>query len=283
LLLISSEIRFVSTNGEQPTPNNSEDFTEGDDLGRGSFVFFNQASMFCGPETGYDTLEAARESGLEGTSNYLQTAQQAFTNATKYFSISNLWIEQALSLYWKFFVNFEIVTVEDRNSLSIYHLDSHLRLYTYHSDRNNLSRYHWDKHSFSTYHLDKTSLSIYHLGKQSLSIYHLGKQSLSIYHLDKSRTQTYHLDENSSSSYHLVKKSLSTYHLDRSSFSMYHFGEKSLSIYHLDKSSIQTYHLDKNTYHLGRKSVSTCHLDWSSPSTYHLDKICSSMYHSESI
>jgi hypothetical protein len=74
----TTDIRFVSTNGEQPTPLNSHDFTEKNDGGRGSLVFFNQASMFQGPETGYDSLETARVNGHDGISDYGAIADQAF-------------------------------------------------------------------------------------------------------------------------------------------------------------------------------------------------------------
>jgi len=64
---------------------NSVDFTNENNMGRGSFVYFNQASMFTGPETGYDTLAAARASGLSGKADFKRTAQQAFTDMTHFF------------------------------------------------------------------------------------------------------------------------------------------------------------------------------------------------------
>ncbi|KAF9000561.1 hypothetical protein BDZ89DRAFT_1121642 [Hymenopellis radicata] len=74
-------IKIVTTkNGEKPTPENSkpldqqplerpenvseEDWAAGN--GRGSVVWFNQASMFQTAETGYDTLTLAREAGHTG-------------------------------------------------------------------------------------------------------------------------------------------------------------------------------------------------------------------------
>jgi hypothetical protein len=41
-------------------------------------VFFNQASMYSASETGYGSLQAAREAGASTTSNYYGTAQEAF-------------------------------------------------------------------------------------------------------------------------------------------------------------------------------------------------------------
>jgi hypothetical protein len=77
----------VSTNGEYPTPSNSEDITGHDDQGRGSFVFFNQASMFQGPETGHDTLKEARAHGHSGKSDAQKTAQEAFSDSSAFFPL----------------------------------------------------------------------------------------------------------------------------------------------------------------------------------------------------
>jgi hypothetical protein len=83
------DICFVSTDGEIPTLDNSEDFTDGDDQGRGSFVFYNQASMFQGPETNFDTLKKAKAHGHCGRSNAQQTAQEAFSDMTRYFHVND--------------------------------------------------------------------------------------------------------------------------------------------------------------------------------------------------
>ena len=82
------DIYFVSTDGDWPTPENSSDFTERESLGRGSLVFYNQASMFHGPETEFDILNAAKQYGHSGTSNFSETAQKAFTDLVHFFSIS---------------------------------------------------------------------------------------------------------------------------------------------------------------------------------------------------
>lgn len=51
---------------------------EGDDQGRGSIVFFNQASMYAASETGHGTLASAKLAGKSGQSNHSITAQEAF-------------------------------------------------------------------------------------------------------------------------------------------------------------------------------------------------------------
>ena len=87
MLIQLSDIHFVSTNGEYPTPENSLDFTGQDNHGRGSLVFYNQATMFHGPETGYDTLAAARAHGHSGKSDAQMIAQEAFTDLAMYFPV----------------------------------------------------------------------------------------------------------------------------------------------------------------------------------------------------
>jgi hypothetical protein len=84
------DIHFVSTDGDIPTPDNSEDFTDGDDQGRGSFVFYNQASMFQGPETNFDTIKKAKAHGHCGTSDAQYTAQEAFSDMTRYFHVNSI-------------------------------------------------------------------------------------------------------------------------------------------------------------------------------------------------
>jgi hypothetical protein len=48
-------------------------------------VFFNEALMFQGPETGYDTLGEVQDKGHSGNLDYGKRAQQAFTAAGKFF------------------------------------------------------------------------------------------------------------------------------------------------------------------------------------------------------
>jgi hypothetical protein len=56
------DIEFVTTDGNiRPTPENSKPLEEGDHEGRGSVVFFNQASMYAASETGHGTIAAANQ------------------------------------------------------------------------------------------------------------------------------------------------------------------------------------------------------------------------------
>lgn len=73
------DIEFVVTdaNVTKPTKQNSKPLNDGS--GRGSFVYFNQASMFTAPETGYDTLWEAGEAGVSRRRDYGEDAAAAFT------------------------------------------------------------------------------------------------------------------------------------------------------------------------------------------------------------
>ncbi len=80
LLTTNPEIQFVTTEGNiLPTRENVRPVEEGDDIGRGSFVFFNQSTMRHGPETGFDTLKMAAASGHSVTGDYGSSAQEAFS------------------------------------------------------------------------------------------------------------------------------------------------------------------------------------------------------------
>jgi hypothetical protein len=75
----SPDIKFVTTDGtERPTRKTAKPLTEGDEHGRGSMVFFNQASMYAASETGCGTLGSAKLAGKTGQSDYRITAQEAF-------------------------------------------------------------------------------------------------------------------------------------------------------------------------------------------------------------
>ncbi|KAJ6579901.1 hypothetical protein B0H10DRAFT_2099303 [Mycena sp. CBHHK59/15] len=79
------DIKFVTTDIDaQPTPENTRPIQEGDREGRGSMVFFNQATMRTLPETGHDTLKEARHRGHSGTSDFTGTAQEIFSR-TEFF------------------------------------------------------------------------------------------------------------------------------------------------------------------------------------------------------
>ncbi|KAH6881232.1 hypothetical protein BKA70DRAFT_1446766 [Coprinopsis sp. MPI-PUGE-AT-0042] len=73
-----NQICLVTTNGEVPTPYNSTDITNTAAHGRGSLVFFSQASMFQASETGAYTVAEARSKGHSGTVNYSECIQTAF-------------------------------------------------------------------------------------------------------------------------------------------------------------------------------------------------------------
>ncbi|KAJ7037645.1 hypothetical protein C8F04DRAFT_952465, partial [Mycena alexandri] len=64
-----------------PTPENSHPVVPGDDTGRGSMVFFSQASMRHGPETGSHTLEMAINAGHSGSVDRNLTVREAFQRA----------------------------------------------------------------------------------------------------------------------------------------------------------------------------------------------------------
>lgn len=69
----------MATDGKQrPTPKNSRPIKEGDEQGRGSFVYFNQATMYQSSETGHATLNDAIKAGHSGKIDYGKSAQEAF-------------------------------------------------------------------------------------------------------------------------------------------------------------------------------------------------------------
>jgi len=75
-----ADIEFVITeDGSHPTLQNSKPVAvDGDECGRGSIVFFNEATMFYGPETGYSTLSEAREAQESGCVDFGHVAKEAF-------------------------------------------------------------------------------------------------------------------------------------------------------------------------------------------------------------
>lgn len=65
---------------ERPTKANSTPLEDSGD-GRGSFVFFNQASMYQSSETGYNTLkEAWIKKRHSGKTSYAGGLEQALSN-----------------------------------------------------------------------------------------------------------------------------------------------------------------------------------------------------------
>ncbi|KAF9031896.1 hypothetical protein BJ165DRAFT_1571761 [Panaeolus papilionaceus] len=76
-LIGSTELQVVVTaNGERPTRENSQSACE--ENGRGSVVFFNQATMYQSAETGFHTIEQAKKAGHSGKVDYGEVAQKAF-------------------------------------------------------------------------------------------------------------------------------------------------------------------------------------------------------------
>ncbi|KAF8891504.1 hypothetical protein CPB84DRAFT_1848987 [Gymnopilus junonius] len=73
------DIRFVLTDGEKPTPENSTPLGGEGDEGRGSLVFFNQASMYHGSEMGFNTLTEARNAGMSGSISSAEQVNLAFS------------------------------------------------------------------------------------------------------------------------------------------------------------------------------------------------------------
>jgi hypothetical protein len=63
----------------QPTEKNFRNVVPGDRKGRGSMVFFNQATMRTLAVTGHDSLNVAQANGQSRTSDWGESAQKAFT------------------------------------------------------------------------------------------------------------------------------------------------------------------------------------------------------------
>jgi hypothetical protein len=80
LTLELADFKFVTTDGqERPLPENSTPIEEGDDEGRGSLVYFNQASMYrCSEQDAEDAPLHADYSG---------SVQEAFLTVGKRISV----------------------------------------------------------------------------------------------------------------------------------------------------------------------------------------------------
>ncbi|KAF9471067.1 hypothetical protein BDN70DRAFT_901632 [Pholiota conissans] len=80
-----ADFKFVTTDGnERPTPQNSTPLEEGDDEGRGSLVYFNQASLYQSSELDHPTVAAAKASGLSGVVDFPSSVQEAFQKYSKF-------------------------------------------------------------------------------------------------------------------------------------------------------------------------------------------------------
>ena len=88
--LSCADIKFVTTEGEErPTPENSTPIRDGDEEGRGSLVYFNQASMYQSSETGCSTLkEAIRTQVHSGRLDKETTIQQAFSSLGEFIPLT---------------------------------------------------------------------------------------------------------------------------------------------------------------------------------------------------
>jgi hypothetical protein len=82
-------IKFVMMDGRQrPTPQSSRPIKEGDEFGRGSLVYFNQATMYQPSEIGHATIREAIEAGCSGKVDYGTSAQEAFTKYASLIPVS---------------------------------------------------------------------------------------------------------------------------------------------------------------------------------------------------
>jgi len=67
---------FVTTlNGEKPTPENSTPLDQSGD-GRGSLVFFNEASMFAS-ELNLQSLKEGKDMGMDTSKSFEEVANEA--------------------------------------------------------------------------------------------------------------------------------------------------------------------------------------------------------------
>lgn len=78
---------MTTEGGAHPTLENSTPIQPGDEQGRGSLVYFNEASMHQSAETGYSTLKRARLAGLSGNTDYGSDAQAAFQKYGTYLPV----------------------------------------------------------------------------------------------------------------------------------------------------------------------------------------------------
>ncbi|KAJ7081474.1 hypothetical protein C8R43DRAFT_853427, partial [Mycena crocata] len=75
------QLEIVTTDADVDRPTLENSTPIDDAAGRGSMVWFSQASMRHGPVTGYDTLDSAAAAGVPRTTDYGNDAQAAFSNS----------------------------------------------------------------------------------------------------------------------------------------------------------------------------------------------------------
>jgi hypothetical protein len=78
----------TTKDGEYPTIENCTPIQPGDEEGRMSLVYFNEASMHQSAETGHATLKLAKLAGQSGTTNYGKDAQTAFQKYGTYLPLA---------------------------------------------------------------------------------------------------------------------------------------------------------------------------------------------------
>jgi hypothetical protein len=83
------DVKWVTVDGnERPTPENSQPLQAGDGDGRGSLVFFNQATMRTLPETGYNTMKESVANGGSGKIDFGDCLQSALEKYVTYIPMS---------------------------------------------------------------------------------------------------------------------------------------------------------------------------------------------------
>ncbi len=83
-----SGFKFVSApEGETPRPDNTLPLGVGGEEGRGSWVYFNEASMHQSSETGYSSLKEARLRGHSGKTDYSSDIQRCFEQHGKFIEV----------------------------------------------------------------------------------------------------------------------------------------------------------------------------------------------------
>lgn len=76
-----TDFQFVMVDGtERPTPENSTPIVDVDGRGRGTFVYFNQSSMYQSAETDSDTLADAKRAHKKTTVSYPDSIKTALEN-----------------------------------------------------------------------------------------------------------------------------------------------------------------------------------------------------------
>ncbi len=79
---VFSDIEFVRTvDGLPPTKTSALPLNELGKKGRGSIVFFNQATMYQSSESGHHTLKQARAAGVLADGRYKDVTNEQFSRS----------------------------------------------------------------------------------------------------------------------------------------------------------------------------------------------------------